>query len=325
LAIYYFNIKSFGRSAGGRATSAAAYRAGERIRDERTGQVFDHSHRTDVMHKAIVLPVRYAAADLNWALDRSALWNAAELVESRINAKVAREYLVALPHELEHGQRLNLVQGFAQDLADRHGFAVDFAIHAPRLNNDPRNFHAHLLTTTREVLPTGLGAKTNLDIGSAQREARGLGSALKELYAVRERWADFTNRALRDANIQAQVDHRSLKAQGIDREPLPRIPIGAWHTEQHGRRSDIADRIRAAYRERIQARLQRAIARASSPESEGKLDDVRRLARQSWLQIRDSLHPKVTSATVDSARTQGRDSQKDHDFGSKPRDDDLAL
>lgn len=325
MAIYYFNIKSFGRSAGGRATSAAAYRAGERIRDERTGQVFDHSHRTDVMHKAIILPVKYAATDLNWALDRSALWNAAELVESRINAKVAREYLVALPHELPHEQRLNLVQEFAQDLADRHGFAVDFAIHAPRFNNDPRNFHAHLLTTTREVLPTGLGAKTDLDIGSARREARGLGSDLKELYAVRERWALFTNRALSAANIQARVDHRSLKAQGIDREPLPRIPIGAWHAEQRGHRSEIAERSRAAYRERVQARLERAVARASNPESEGKVEDIRRLARQSWLQVRDSLRARWTPATMDSARIQGHDSQKERDLGSKPRDDDLAL
>jgi hypothetical protein len=130
-----------------------------------------------------------------------------------------------------------LVQRFAQDLANRHGFAVDFAIHAPRFNNDPRNFHAHLLTTTREVLSTGLGAKTDLDIGSSMREARGLGSNLKELYAVRERWATFTNEMLREANIEARVDHRSLKAQGIDREPRPRIPVGAWYTEQHGQRS----------------------------------------------------------------------------------------
>src|SRR5580693_5160775 len=105
VAIYYFNIKFFGRGTGGRATSAAAYRAGERIRDERTGEVFDHSHRTDVLHKEIVLPSKYAAADMSWIHDRSTLWNAAESAESRKNARVAREYLVALPHELTHTGR----------------------------------------------------------------------------------------------------------------------------------------------------------------------------------------------------------------------------
>ncbi len=323
MAIYYLNVKTFGRSTGGRATAAAAYRSGERIRDERTGQVFDHSHRTDVMHKEIVLPSNLSGAGMSWAQDRAALWNAAELIESRKNAAVAREYVVALPHELTHGQRLGLVQKFSQDLADRHGFAVDFVIHAPRPINDPRNFHAHLLTTTREVLPTGLGAKTNRDIGSVKRQERGLCSALKELYAVRERWATFTNEALQQANLEVRVDHRSYKAQGIDREPRPRIPMGAWRAETQGQKSEIAERIRAAYRVRVQARLERAMARASSLGSAGKLDEIRQLARQSWLQLRDT--PRAAPATAESARSKARDSQNAFDVGPKEPDDDLAL
>ena len=323
MAIYHLNVKTFGRSASGRATSAAAYRSGERIRDERTGQVFDHSHRTDVMHKEIVLPSKLAAADMSWARDRAALWNAAELDESRKNARLAREYVVALPHELTHGQRLGLVRKFSQDLADRHGFAVDFAIHAPRPHNDPRNFHAHLLTTTREVLPTGLGAKTNLDISSLKRQELGLDSNLKELYAVREQWATLANEALQRANLEVRIDHRSFKAQGIDREPRPRIPTGAWHSERQGQKSDIAERIRAAYRARVQARLERAVARVSSMGSAGKLDDIRRLARQSWLQLRDTQ--RATSAAPDPVRSKARDSQKDCAVGRKEPDDDLAL
>src|SRR5471032_939916 len=87
------------------------------------------------------------------------------------NARVAREYLVALPVELSPRQRLSLVRGFSQKLTDRYGFAVDFAIHAPRdfPGSDPRNFHAHLLTTTREVKVEGLGAKTTLDMNDASR------------------------------------------------------------------------------------------------------------------------------------------------------------
>src|SRR5258708_38874279 len=82
------------------------------------------------------------------------------------NARVAREYLVALPVELSPPQRLELVRGFAQELSDRYGFAVDFAVHAPRdfPGSDPRNFHAHLLAPTREVQLEGLGAKTTLDM-----------------------------------------------------------------------------------------------------------------------------------------------------------------
>jgi len=290
MAIYHLSVKRFGGSATGRATSAAAYRSGERIRDERTGKVFDHSHRTDVMHKEIVLPSKLAAADMSWARDRTALWNAAELVESRKNAGLAREYLVALPHELTHEQRLGLVQKFSQDLADRHGFAVDFAIHAPRPNNDPRNFHAHLLATTREILPTGLGAKTDL-----------------ELFAVRERWATMTNEALQLANVAVRVDHRSIRAQAIDGERVPYIPIASQRSENPGR----------------QNAMERAVADVSSIGSADKLEEVRRLARHNWLQLRDTGH--ASSAARESTRTNAHDSQRECDVGRKERDDDLAL
>lgn len=323
MAIYYLSVKSFGRSTGGRATYAAAYRAGERIRDERTGKVFDYSRRTDVMHKEITLPSRLAGTDMSWTRDRATLWNAAELAESRKNAAVAREYLVALPHELTHAQRLVLVQKFSQDLADRHGLAVDFAMHAPRPYNDPRNFHAHLLTTTREVLPTGFGAKTDVGLGLAQRLQRGLGSNLKDLYAVRERWAAFTNEALREASLEVRVDHRSYDAQGIDREPRPRIPVAAWHRERRGQKSEIAERLRAAYRERVKARLERAVARVSGIGNAGKLEEVRRLARQSWLQLREVQ--RTIAHTPDSVRGQARSAARDCDVGSKDKKDDLAL
>src|ERR1700731_1246279 len=76
LAIYFLNLKTFGRSGGSSAVSAAAYRSGERIRDERTGKTYDHSDRQDVMHKEIILPSKFAGDDIAWARDRNGLWNA---------------------------------------------------------------------------------------------------------------------------------------------------------------------------------------------------------------------------------------------------------
>src|SRR3984885_15473656 len=182
MAVYFLNMKTFGRSGGTSAASAAAYRAGERIRDERTGKTYDHSERQDVMHKEIVLPSRFADEDMAWARDRANLWNAAESAETRKNARVAREYLVALPVELSPPQRLELVRSFSQELSDRYGFAVDFVVHAPRdfPGSDPRNFHAHLLATTREVTVEGLGAKTIAELNGSQRFELGLPRAMQE-------------------------------------------------------------------------------------------------------------------------------------------------
>jgi ATP-dependent exoDNAse (exonuclease V) alpha subunit len=216
MAIYYLSVKSFSRGAGqrgSRATSAAAYRAGERIRDERTGAVYNHTQRKDVLHKEIMLPERIAAVgqDLSWAQDRARLWNAAEHAESRSNARVAREYTVALPHELDPAQQVVLARSFGRELADRYGCAVDMVIHSPR--HDPRNFHAHLLTTTREVTSDGLGRKTAAELSGTERHKRGLVPAAEEFREIRGRWAALTNEALREAQVSARVSHLGRHAE----------------------------------------------------------------------------------------------------------------
>src|SRR5258708_28994872 len=161
MAKYFLRIKVFSRGKGARATRAAAYRAGERIRDERTSEVYNFTEREGVVHKEIVLPSQLAgSSDMDWALDRCALWNAAEHAGRRRNARVAREVLVFLPPELTPAQRVNLVRTFSRELADKYQNAVDVAVHEPRRGSDERHHHAHMLMTTREVTPKGLGPRT---------------------------------------------------------------------------------------------------------------------------------------------------------------------
>ncbi len=321
MAVYFLNMKTFGRAGGSSAASAAAYRAGERIRDERTGRTYDHSERQDVLHKEIVLPSRFADEDMAWARDRAGLWNAAEGAETRKNARVAREYLVALPVELSPPQRLELVRGFSQELSDRYGFAIDLAVHAPRdfPGSDARNFHAHLLATTREVQMEGLGPKTTLDMSDRNRREVGLPPVINELLHVRERWAAVTNEALQQAHQEVRVDHRSLEAQGVDREPRPQIPRAAFEMERHGYQSVVADRMRQEYELRVQARLERTAGRemhgpseptaarptAAEPATKApvakpqSLEDIRREARENWLRLRQSqIQGQAESAPV---------------------------
>lgn len=309
MAVYFLNLKTFGRANGSSAVSVAAYRAGERIRDERSGKTYDHSDRRDVMHKEIILPSQFTSDEVSWARDRANLWNTAEGAETRSNARVAREYLVALPVELSPDQRLGLVTEFSRELADRYRFAVDCAIHAPRdfPGSDPRNFHAHLLATTREVTTQGLGAKTTLEWSDARRREIGLGPAIDELLHVRQRWALATNEVLREAHLDVRIDHRTLQAQGIDREPQPHIPRIALEMERRGYRSVLAERLREEYEARVEARLQRSAARDALPAKPQSLEEIRRQARESWLQMR-----------------QGRAESAPRDSMERVKDDDLA-
>ncbi|MGH8261418.1 MAG: MobA/MobL family protein [Steroidobacteraceae bacterium] len=255
MAIYYLGMRTFGRSrgkSGSRSTSGAAYRAGERIRDERTGRVYDHRRRADVLHKEIVLPAHRAAPSLEWARDRSRLWNAAERAETRANARVARELTVALPHELAPEARTLLARQFAQEIANRYGSAVDLALHAPR--GDARNFHAHLLATTREVTPEGLGRKTSLELSGTRRHQLGLPRWREEIAGLRGRWESLANDALERAQVATRVSRLSRAERGLEPSASPRLPLAAYNMERRGARSYLAERIRERHRARLEQR-----------------------------------------------------------------------
>ncbi len=149
LAIYHLSMKPLSRTSGRSAVAAIAYRAGQKLTNERDGITHDFTAKQGVEHAEIILPDGVSA---DWgAGNRSVLWNAAEAAEKRRDARVAREFEVALPHELSAEQRIEAAREMAQLLADRYGTAVDFAVHAPHRSSDVRNHHAHLLMTTRQV------------------------------------------------------------------------------------------------------------------------------------------------------------------------------
>lgn len=336
MAAYHFHISSVGRSAGRRATAAAAYRAGERLRDERSGQLYNHSRRKDVVHTEIFLPSHLAGAADAWATNRERLWNLAEHTEKRSNSRVAREYLVALPHELGLSQQVALARALSVELAERYKVAVDLAVHLPRPGGDPRNFHAHLLATTREVTPRGLGAKAGLDMNNGERRRRELPHARQEIRTLRERWATLTNEALREANVEARVDHRSLADRGIDREPWPHFPMATLKMEQRGVRSEVAGRIREGYRRRVTARLQHAAQSAPATESAARAngreaavqprdpEEIRRQAREAWRQLRAREADGHSERRQTGRELEGENREPETAVAARD-DDDLAL
>jgi hypothetical protein len=288
-----------------------------------------------VLHAEIFLPSHLAGAANAWAANREKLWNLAEHTEKRSNSRVAREFEVSLPHELNTTQQVALARAFARELTDRYKVAVDLAVHLPRPGNDPRNFHAHLLATTREVMPKGLGAKTGLDMQVSERRRRELPNVREEFRVLRERWATLANEALREANVEARVDHRSLAERGIDREPTLHFPAASLKMEQRGVRSEVAERIREDYRRRVAARLERAAQAAPSSETPARshgnagaqtsdVEEIRQQAREAWQQLRAN--------DVEGHREQragreleGESRERETAVTTRGHDDDLAL
>ncbi|TCP07376.1 MobA/MobL family protein [Crenobacter luteus] len=257
MAIYHLSVKTISRSAGRSATAAAAYRAGVEITDERTGEIHDYTRKGGVESAELVLP----AGAPEWAADRAALWNAAEQAETRKNSTVAREFEVALPEELSPAERARLARDFARELVERHGCAADVAIHAPGKEGDNRNHHAHILLSTRRLGPEGFTEKT--------RELDDQKTGSKLVTQWRERFAALTNERLRENGIEARVDHRTLEAQGIEREPTRHLGPAATGYE---RRTGEPSRKRLDFEQEAAERLARA-REAGELERQGKAAD----------------------------------------------------
>jgi Ti-type conjugative transfer relaxase TraA len=233
-------MKPISRASGRSAVASAAYRAGECLTNERDGLTHDFTRRDGVEHSEIVLPDGVGA---QWALDRSALWNAAETAEKRKDARVAREFEIALPHEFSAGDRLAAARAFAQDLADRYGAAVDFAIHAPHFEGDVRNFHAHVMMTTRQISAEGLGDKTAIERENKWLIANDLPTTDVQLRDIRAAWEQIANERLAQAGLDERIDHRSHRERGLEIEPTEHMGVHATQIERQGL---AVDRVRLA-------------------------------------------------------------------------------
>lgn len=201
MAIYHFSVKTISRSAGRSATGAIAYRSGEKIECERLGITHDYTRKTGIDHKEIFLPDG-APQHLK---NREQLWNEVEQRETRKNSTVAREFEIAFPSELNKQQREALLEELCHHIVERHQVAVDACIHAPHTDNgsDERNYHAHILMSTRRLTPQGFTEK------SRELDQKHSG----EIDYWRERFADTCNMHLELAGSKARVDHRSYKDQ----------------------------------------------------------------------------------------------------------------
>jgi Ti-type conjugative transfer relaxase TraA len=233
MAVYSCSVSIIGRASGRSAVAAAAYRAGEKLTDDRQQIMWDFTQKRGVLHSEIMLP----DGAPEWARDREKLWNAAEKRDTghakQDSATIAREFRLALPHELDHAQRLGITRQFSRFLVERYGGAVDLAIHAPDRHGDDRNHHAHLMLTSRKLEAEGFTGKIRqLNLAAGGR---------LEMDAIRKTWADIQNAALERAGSAARVDHRSLDEQGIDQEPTVHVGVSATAMERKGEITERGD------------------------------------------------------------------------------------
>ena len=228
MAIYHLKSQVIGRSKGRSSVAAAAYRSGEMLVDERTSLVHNYTRKQGVAESYIEAPEDAPG----WMLDRGRLWNEVERKERRRDSQLSRELDIALPVELTEEQQSELVRRYVREQFVERGMVADVNIHRA----DEGNPHFHVMLTMREVAEEGFAMKAR-EWNDSKLHA-----------AWREEWARHANHELERAGSSERIDHRTLEAQGLDREPTRHEGPHVREMERRGIRTDRGELNRQLHR-----------------------------------------------------------------------------
>ena len=117
------------------------------ILNDYDGVQHDYTRKQGLVWDHVFLPDHAPAI---WQ-DRSILWNAVEEAEKTKDSRLAREFVAALPIELDKAAWVNLLSEFIQEQFVADGMCADVAIH----DTDSHNPHAHIMLTVRPLDENG--------------------------------------------------------------------------------------------------------------------------------------------------------------------------
>ena len=118
-----------------------------RLYNDYDGIQHDYTHKHGLVWEHVFLP---AMAPAEWS-DRETLWNAVEAAEKTKDSQLAREFIVALPRELDKTAWTTILSEYIKENFVADGMCADVSVH----NTDGENPHAHILLTMRPLNEDG--------------------------------------------------------------------------------------------------------------------------------------------------------------------------
>lgn len=239
MALFSWSMQIIKRSAGRSVVAASAYRAGERLHDQRQNLTHDYTRRSGVDHTEILLP----SDAPGWCRDltREALWNRVEATEKRKDAQTARELRIMIPRELDPPDRIRVVRDYLERSFVAKGMVADVAWHNKVASDGKEQPHAHVLLTMRPLTVGGFGPKARHDwvpdpMGRTHPDGRPVMVVSNSdswncpayFDQCRLDWENQANAALERAGSTARIDRRSLLERGLSRLPEPALRL-AWY------------------------------------------------------------------------------------------------
>lgn len=185
-----------------------------------------------------------------WANNPVDFHQAADTYE-RANARLYREIVVALPRELSSESQLELVTKWADsELGKSHPYTI--AVHSPLALDGKPNAHAHIMFSDRSL--DGVERDPKLFFKRANTKNPKLGGAAKDkdwkqkqkVIELRQSWEKAHNLALERAGVgEAAISMKSLKDQGIDRLPEPKLGVRQSTMLKQGKDNDNTQLVKA--------------------------------------------------------------------------------
>lgn len=262
MSIYSCNISNVSRAKGSSSCATLSYISAEKVREERTGELYQYGRSERVLEVQTIIP-EHAPREYQ---DPEKLFNAIENFEKASNARTAKKIMVALPREFDLEKQKEVLENYIRNNITSQNYACTYAIHTDKENNNP---HAHILIANRQINEKGEWSTKSrkeyaldengeripqLDENGEQK----LGKRNEKLWKrvsvqvnpldkketlekLREGWAIECNKHLVH---EQQIDHRSLAEQGKEEEPTIHEGYVARKIEKQGGVSELCEQNR---------------------------------------------------------------------------------
>lgn len=283
MAIAFIRAKPISRAKGQSAVGCAAYRSCEKLNDQLYEKIHDYSKKSGHIAGGLLLP-----DGLN--LTREELWNKVEESEKRVDGRLAKEFIVAMPKEFSDKENILLTKEIVKALSEERKpdgtvnyYPLQWDLHGPHIealvNEDEEfvfdskgnkvlenngNVHAHIMVTERywDFQTNGFASKKDRERNS------------KEWLAAKKlEIGEIINKRLRDKGLP-EIDFRDFATRDKEafektgehlKGPQKHKGVSQINSERKGRRR------RARRKQQIKGQLAVCKEKLKKLDSKSKL------------------------------------------------------
>lgn len=244
MQVLYLKAGIIAKGKGAGLHAAAAYRAGESLRESIPGdapslagkmaydsgsvmsdgaqeKLHDYRRKEHVVTTFINAP----EGAPEWAGELQSLCDAITAEETRKNARLMRKFEISLARGLSEEEQAAVCKRWCDEHFTRHGVISVVSLHNSKASDGEDNPHAHILAATRTLDADGWHADKN--------NIRWMNSK-ETLRQWRTSMGEYTNEALQAAGVDRPVTYHSYASMGIEQEVTKPLGPQAHRQEQHG-------------------------------------------------------------------------------------------